>query len=86
MLKKNEVPEEFNAENRILAESVFHHRTKMQESQEKFAEGCNMSTDMISLIERGMTNPSLHTIARIARHIGISVSEMLKLEEEKDGK
>jgi len=87
MQKKNEIPEEFAVEDRILAETVFHHRTKMEESQESFAEGCNMSTDMVSLIERGKTNPSLHMMVRIARHIGISVSDMLKIEEdEKEGK
>ena len=86
MFKKNDVPEEFVAEDRILAEAVYQHRTKMKESQESFAEGCNMSTDMISLIERGKTNPSLHTISRIARHIGISVSDMLKIEEDEKDK
>jgi len=82
MLKKNKGTEEFIMEDRILAESVLLHRTKLEESQETFAENCNMSTDMLSLIERGKTNPSLHTMARIARHIGIPVSEMLKIEEE----
>ena len=56
----------------------------MEESQESFAEGCEMSTDMISLIERGKTNPSLNTLAKISKHIGISVSDLLKLEEEKN--
>lgn len=78
MAKKKELPEK-----KILAECVFEYRTKMEESQESFAEGCNMSTDMISLIERGKTNPSLQTLSKISRHIGISVSDMLKLPEEK---
>ena len=79
MTEKKELPEK-----RILAECVFQHRTRMEESQEIFAEGCEMSTDMISLIERGKTNPSLSTLAKISKHIGISVSDMLKPEGKDD--
>jgi len=69
-------------EKKILAECVFRHRTKMEESQESFAEGCDISTDTLSLIERAKFNPSLQTLVKISQHIGIPVSEMLKIEEE----
>ena len=75
MPEKVELPE-----IKVLAECVLIHRTMLKESQEKFAEKCGMSTDMISLIERGMTNPSLETLGKISRHIGVSVSDMLKIE------
>ncbi len=75
MPEKNDLPE-----IKALAECVLIYRTQMKESQEKFAEKCSMSTDMISLIERGITNPSLETLIKISRHIGISVSDMLKVE------
>ncbi len=78
MLKAVELPEK-----KILAECVFLHRTKMEESQESFAEGCDISTDTLSLIERAKFNPSLLTLSKISQHIGISVSDMLKIEEEK---
>ena len=78
MMKTLELPEK-----KILAECVFQYRTKMEESQECFAEGCDISTDTISLIERAKFNPSLQTLSKISQHIGISVSDMLKIEEAK---
>ncbi|MDD4688803.1 MAG: helix-turn-helix transcriptional regulator [Eubacteriales bacterium] len=59
-----------------LSKCVQHHRHLMQESQEVFAEKCGLSSEMISLIERQMVNPTLNSISRISKHIGLSVSEI----------
>lgn len=73
-------------EKRILAECVLFHRIRLKETQELFAEGCDISVEMVSLIERQMTNPSLEMLVKISRHIEMSVSDMLKFKEKENGK
>ncbi|MBR3997128.1 MAG: VanZ family protein [Clostridia bacterium] len=68
MMKTLEPPEK-----KILAECVFQYRMKMEESQECFAEGCDISTDTISLIERAKFNPSLQTLSKITRKLAHGV-------------
>ncbi len=65
----------------MLAECVAFYRHQMKESQEVFAEGCGLSAEMISLIERRKTNPSIETVVRISRHIGIPIWEMFQFAE-----
>lgn len=65
----------------MLAECVAFYRHHMKESQEVFAEGCGLSAEMISLIERRKTNPSLETVVRISRHIGIPISKIFQFTE-----
>lgn len=78
MSKKEILPEK-----RILAECVLFHRIRLEETQEIFAEGCDISVEMVSLIERQMTNPSFEVLVKISWHIEMSVSDMLKFEEKK---
>jgi len=47
-------------------------------SQEKFAHGCGLDRTYISGIERGRRNPSLRNVHRIAKELGVSVSELCK--------
>lgn len=45
-------------------------------SQEAFAHACRLDRTYISGIERGRRNPSLQSIARIARNLGVSLSKL----------
>ena len=63
-------------ELKTLSECVLFYRHLLNESQEIFAERSGLSPEMISLIERQETNPTLASIIKISEHIGISVSEM----------
>ena len=48
----------------------------------EFAGEIGISADMLSLIEREKANPSLSTIQKFAAHMGITVSELLEVEED----
>ena len=45
-------------------------------SQEKFAFKCNVDRTYIGTIERGEKSPTLNTIDKIARALGITKSEL----------
>ena len=52
-------------------------------SQEKLAEKTGLDRTFISLIETGKRNPTLTSICKLSQGLGIKVSELLKLYEEK---
>jgi len=47
-------------------------------SQEAFAEKVKLDRTYISGIERGIRNPTLSTIERLARGLSISVEELMR--------
>ncbi|WP_048129514.1 helix-turn-helix domain-containing protein [Methanosarcina lacustris] len=52
-------------------------------SQEKLAEKTGLDRSFISLIERGKRVPTLTTICKLSKALGIKASELLKLYEER---
>jgi len=50
-------------------------------SQEKLAEYCDLDRTYISLLERGLRQPTITTIFKIAGALKISPSELVKLVE-----
>ena len=50
-------------------------RKKANLSQEKFAFKCDVDRTYIGTLERGEKSPTLNTIEKIARALGISKSE-----------
>lgn len=56
-------------------------RTKNKISQEKLAEYCDLDRTYISLLERGLRQPTLTTIFRLAEALEISPSELISLTE-----
>lgn len=65
----------------ILAKNLKKKRDELHETQFVFASNCGISTDEISLIERGKTDPKLSTLQSIAAYANITVSDLLKIEE-----
>ena len=53
-------------------------RTKKGISQGDIARELEVSRGFISTIESGKTNPTLATIAKLAKAVGVSVNELLK--------
>ncbi len=53
-------------------------RTKKGISQGDIAKELGVSRGFISTIENGKTNPTLATIAKMAKAVGVSVNDLLK--------
>lgn len=64
-------------EQDALVVHIINYRKENELTQEQFAEGCGMSVDNISLIERKKIFPKLDTLGKIAGFMGITVSELL---------
>lgn len=52
-------------------------------SQEKLAEYCDLDRTYISLLERGLRQPTISTIFKIADALNMSPSEIIKKTERK---
>ena len=64
-----------------MAERVKAYREKLKKTQFEMAYEIGISIEELSLIERRGANPRLDTMQKIAAPMGISVSEMLKVED-----
>jgi transcriptional regulator with XRE-family HTH domain len=53
-------------------------RLKNKLSQEKLAELCDLDRTYISLLERGLRQPTLITIFKLASALNLSASEFIK--------
>ena len=53
-------------------------------SQEQFAFELNISTSYFGMIERGERKLTFHIFLKIAKILGVSPSELLKIVEEKN--
>lgn len=61
-----------------LGRNLKRIRTKKDISQGDIARTLKVGRSFITNIENGKTNPTLATIARIAKAVGVSVDELLK--------
>ena len=61
-----------------LGKKVCARRTKLDLSQEALAERCEFDRTYISLIERGRRNPFFANLIRLAKGLGLSVSDLTK--------
>jgi len=62
---------------RLLGETVRAERHKAEFSQEKLAEKAGLSTVFISRIERGRESPSVDSLVKIAKALGIQVRDLV---------
>lgn len=63
---------------RCFAEVVRRHRKQRKMSQEKLAEKADVSSKMVSLIERGERVPSVTVADSLARGLGIPLWRLVK--------
>ena len=54
------------------------HRDARGFSQEKLAEKAGLDPTYISGIERGLRNPGIKNVAKLAKALGLSTSELCK--------
>ena len=65
-------------ESEKLGKNLKRIRTKKGISQGQIGRTLKVDKSFISNIENGKTNPTLSTIAKIAKAIGVSVGELMK--------
>ena len=61
-----------------LGKNLKRIRTAKAISQGDIARSLDVNRGFISTIENGKTNPTLATIVRLAKAVGVSVTELLK--------
>ncbi|MDE1924963.1 MAG: helix-turn-helix transcriptional regulator [Patescibacteria group bacterium] len=61
-----------------LGENLKRIRTKRAISQGDIARALKVHKGFVSNIEHGKTNPTLATIAKLAKALGVSVGELMK--------
>lgn len=66
------------SESEKLGQNLKRIRTEKGISQNKIAHTLGIDRAFISNIENGKTNPTLATIAKLAKAIGVSVGELMK--------
>jgi transcriptional regulator with XRE-family HTH domain len=68
-----------------LGHTVRELRASAGYSQESFAAKIKVHRTFMGTIERGKTNPSLDTIERLAKGLGMSVWELMRAAERSGG-
>jgi transcriptional regulator with XRE-family HTH domain len=66
------------SESQKLGQNLKRIRTQKGISQGAIARTLGIDRSFITNIEGGKTNPTLSTIAKIAKAIGVSVGELMK--------
>jgi len=61
----------------IFGKVLREMRDDNQISQEKLAEYCDLDRTYISLLERGLRQPTITTIFKLAKALNISPSELI---------
>ncbi|MCX8495986.1 MAG: helix-turn-helix transcriptional regulator [Akkermansiaceae bacterium] len=61
-----------------LGQNVRKSRETKQLTQEKLAEFAGLDPTYISGIERGLRNPGIKNVAKIAKALGLSTAELCK--------
>ena len=61
-----------------LGLNVRRRREARELTQEKLAEKAGLDPTYISGIERGLRNPGIKNVARLAKALGLSTSELCK--------
>ncbi len=69
---------------KLLGQRIKDLRKSLGMTQEQLAEKANISVTFIGLTERGINIPSIKTCDKIARAIGVSLSELFIFEGENE--
>ena len=68
---------DFEAFNQRLAERIRTLRVEQNMDQDDFARNANLHRTHMSQLENAKTDPTLSTVFKVAKALGISVSELL---------
>lgn len=61
----------------FISKRLKAYRKDNELSQEQFAERTGISLPLVSELERGIANPTLQTLEKLAEAMGMSVAELL---------
>jgi len=61
-----------------LGQNVRQRREARELTQEKLAERAGLDATYISGIERGLRNPGIKNVAKLAKALGLTTSELCK--------
>lgn len=64
--------------NYELGKRIQYLRSNRKMSQEDLALECEINKNYLSDLERGCRNPTVKVLAKIARGLGVSLSELFK--------
>ena len=64
-----------------LGRAVHRQRIKLGISQEDFADQVGLDRTYVSGIERGIRNPTLLVLLRLAQVLGVSVAQLLEADD-----
>ena len=71
---------EFEAFNRKVGEKIKDLRRDKNLSQEQFALEANIDRTHVSYLETSRSDPTLSTLFKVAKALGMSVSELLEVD------
>lgn len=63
---------------RVLARNMLRLRKATRQSQEEFADACGLHRTYISGVERGVRNPTIIVVAKIAKGLKVPPSALLE--------
>jgi transcriptional regulator with XRE-family HTH domain len=63
---------------RSFGQSVAKHRRAKELSQESLAEKADLDRTYLSDIERGVRNPGIKNVVRLARALGITTAKLVE--------
>ena len=61
----------------VISKHLKEYRKEHDLPQERFAEKAGISLPLLSELERGIANPTLQTLEKIAQAMALSVAEMV---------
>lgn len=64
----------------VIGKRIKMLREERNIPQQDLAAKCNIEKSNFSRLEAGGTNPTIYTLYKIAEHIGVSVSELTKID------
>lgn len=70
-------------ERRALAIAVRELRARKALKQEEVGEAAGLGRNYLTTLESGRTNPSFDALVRLARGLGVPLSELILLYEER---
>ena len=62
----------------LLGKEIRAQRIKSKFSQEKLAEKADLSTVFISRVERGKESPTVDSLVKIAKALGVRVRDLVR--------
>ena len=82
-LKGSGVADSLGRERRALAIAVRELRVRRSLKQEEVCAAADLGRNYLTTLESGRTNPSFEALVRVARGLGVSFTELVRVYEER---